>query len=257
MWEWFAGFITKTYKKTNGKPLGLKSARNHFSTMMHMAKKKCYGPEILLDAKTELFFTCLDVKSNSKSARWFRGVKKNITRYLFTQAKKTGDAVDHSVAPVYGPNLSAANKALTRHGYTFENCLRKLTLTCLRQTAGRASELGWLHLETFDFDIFYGQVFCELPESKPSKMKLCAFVAGFKPELCFFTAFGDILAHNQPFFDEDDGDVTVFFNQLANVKSVGTKIGQYLKQLRPDSRGAYKHVSNHLLDDSTAQGDYA
>ena len=138
-----------------------------------------------MDTKKELFFTCLDVKSNSKSALWFQGVKKNITRYLFTESGKTGDTIDHSVSPVYGLNVFAANEALTRHGFTFENCLRKLTLTCLRQTAGRASELGWLHLETFDFDIFYDQVFCELPESKPSKMKLCAFVTGFKPEFCF------------------------------------------------------------------------
>ena len=39
MWEWFAVFITKTYKKSNGKSLVLKSARNHFSTMIHIDKK--------------------------------------------------------------------------------------------------------------------------------------------------------------------------------------------------------------------------
>ena len=53
--------------------------------------------------------------------------------------------------------------------------------------------------------------------------------------ILFFTVFGDILAHDQLFFDEDDDDVNVFFNQLANVKVPGKKIGQYLKQLRPDS----------------------
>ena len=51
---------------------------------------------------------------------------------------------------------------------------------------------------------------------------------------------------------EDDGDVNVFFN---HVKVPGKKIGQYLKQLRPDSGGAYAHVFNHLLDESTAQGE--
>ena len=167
--------------------------------------------------------------------------------------------MDHTVDPVYIHHVRSINQALTEHGYSPQNSLCKLTFVCLRQTAGRSGELGWLLLESFSYDTFYDHVFVELTESNPSKMKLCVFVTGKTPELCFFTTLGEMFTHNDPDFLKFDGEVVMFFQELNNVKRSGTKICEYWTQLRPISKGTYnlgtyKNVVNHDFDSATAQG---
>ena len=115
MWEWFAGFLAKTYvksgrgknKNTNEK-LHMNTVRNYFSTMMNAAKNHCIRNESKTSTgvrpQTKLFFSCLD-KGVNEECKWFQGVKKNIVRFLFQQTYKKGETIDHSVQPVYGKQV--------------------------------------------------------------------------------------------------------------------------------------------------------
>ena len=271
LWEWFAGYLTQTYKKPAGTKNSLKNggclsifvARNYFSTMMHLAKEKCYqdGAKTTdgVDPQIKLFFSCLDGGKNEQG-KWFQGVRKNILRFLFQKQHKTGGTLDSSVTPVYQTHIQDACDSLTAHGYTPENSRRKLTLISLRQVAGRSSEMSWLLMESFTWCPLYRQVFAELPESKPSKMKLCVFVAGKKSELCFFTALGDMLAHNDSNFlnpvGEENESVTPLSSKLHTLSKPGSKIGSYLQQLRPNETGVYREVGKISLRTATAQGIY-
>ena len=260
LWEWFAGFLTQTYKKPAGGALGIKTAKAYFSTMMHLARDQCVRLETennkKVRAETRLFFSCLIPKGTNEEARWMYGVKKNIVRFLFEVFKKTGETIDNSVQPVYMQHVFDLVQAYTNHGWTPENSRRSLEANGLRQVAGRPAEMSWLLTESMDFDPFYSQLFSELPESKPGKMKLVAFAAGPCPELCFFTCLADYFAHAQPFLHvkEDDDDVTPFFPVLNKLARPGSKIGTYFQQLRPNAGGVYKDVATESLQYATAQG---
>lgn len=260
-WEYFSGFLTKTYKKkkrreTDDDALGIDTARNYFSTMVNLAKQQCFRIETKRNkvlASTKYFFTCLDVNGKSEMSRWLQKMKKNIVRYLFERGCKEGVTLDNSVSPVYEHHVQIMVKALTNHGYSYQNSYRKLVFCCLRFTTGRSGEMSWLLLESFEWDSYFRQVFGELPESKTSRMKLCAFVASPKPELCFFTNLGEVLTHKNPRF-LTNGKVVPLFRQLQKRSKPGTKICEWIAQLRSSANGLYKDVSSDQLNTATAQG---
>ena len=146
--------------------MGVKVARNHFSSMMWIAREHCFKKESELPTgvspSTRLFFSCTEPKSYSEEARWLRGVKDNIVRILFNKAMKNGENVDHSKDPVYYKQIFLICQILADNGFTFDNCFRKYYFTCLRMTGGRAAELSWLFLELFRWDPYFRQVFPKL-----------------------------------------------------------------------------------------------
>ena len=240
LWELFAGYLAKTYKSPKTKsPLGLDTARNYFGTMMNAAKNKCFKEEAETERgvmpTTKLFFDCLQVKSTSEEAKWYRGVRNGIRSHLFRKAVKKGTVIDHTVSPVYGQHLQKACQSYSDAGYNRENSLRKLTLICDRQSAGRPSEIAWLLLDSFHWDPYYTQIFAELPESKPQKVKLVGFVAGRSYEFCFFTSLGEMLSHQDPNFlkptSSSEGSTVWFLRHLRFLKQPSKKITAYLQQL--------------------------
>ena len=74
--------------------------------MIHLAKNQYCESET---ATTEgvrpynvnkIIFSCLDGENNDEG-KWFRGVRKNILRFVFQVQHKKGDTLDFFVSPVY------------------------------------------------------------------------------------------------------------------------------------------------------------
>ena len=67
-----------------------------------------------------------------------------------------------------------------------------------------------------------------MPQHKPSKLKLAAFVAGATRHECFFTDLGDYLTmvHRRA---HQDGDVSWLIPELQDTGSPGSKLGAWMK----------------------------
>ena len=102
---------------------------------------------------------------------------------------KTGEQMDFSSEPLYLEDLidivraytEAASEVNYRGGATGpirEAVLRKYAIVSAGQAAGRPSELAFILTDVVRWDSFYRQLFPVLPQSKTSKIKLIAFVAG-------------------------------------------------------------------------------
>ena len=61
---------------------------------------------------------------------------------------------------------------------TAEAAERKFAIKSLWRVGGRAGEPAFLSFEGLKWNIRFGTVVAEAPQSKPSKLKLAAFVAG-------------------------------------------------------------------------------
>ena len=62
------------------------------------------------------FLSCLDSKSTSDSARWWRGVKNYVVRTSFIRMRDTGEDMDKSAAPLTLPHVQAMCRALALEG---------------------------------------------------------------------------------------------------------------------------------------------
>ena len=85
--------------------------------------------------------------------------------------------------------------------------MRAFSLLCLFQSAGRSAEPAYMAMGSMNFDGLYRQVSAEVPQSKTSKLKVIAFVAGFIRYLCWFLLWGDYLMldpQRKEYTEEDD-----------------------------------------------------
>lgn len=246
----FAEYLEKEYVIESGKyigqHLGYSSVLGYLGCLLQLTShffKYRGGAE---DARTKLFFTCLDGKATTDSWRWLKGLKKNLGRRLFERAKAEGEVMDKSATPLYVEHLRAMAQALAREGSP-ESALRKLALTCCHQSAGRSSEIAWTTWRGIEWDPHFKCCFIEVPCSKPGRFKIVALAAGRDRHVCFFTALGDYLALNLlPVYEEEEA--AWFMERLQASKSPGATVSGYIADLRPDSGSKkYKDFLVHTL----------
>ena len=98
--------------ESRGKPLSPDVAQNYLTRMIRLvaAKFKPTGSD-----STRHFFTCLESGCNTESDRWLRGIKRNLNRVLFENAKEAGDSMDKSATPLYLKHMEMINAALAKH----------------------------------------------------------------------------------------------------------------------------------------------
>ena len=149
---------------------------------LHIAKEYCFKKESQTETgvspKTKLFFSCLGNKSMSEEATWFRGIKNNIVRILFSRVIRNKEPIDHAVEPVYGEQIKLISNILTEDGFVYKRSLKKLIFVTLRiMVSGRTEEIVCLLLETFRWDGHYKQVFAELRTFQCThfKTKICKY----------------------------------------------------------------------------------
>jgi hypothetical protein len=79
-----------------------------------------------------------------------------------------------------------------------------LALKMTTQSAGRSAEVAWLTVESLRWDRHLRICPGVIPQSKTSKPKMAAFLAGVDRHHCFFIDLGDHLAlEDRPVYDPD------------------------------------------------------
>jgi len=198
-----------------------------------------------------VFFTCLEIRSNTDAALWLRGMKKNVKRVTFERAKEEGMSTDKSKVPVYLHHIQKMAAAWSEKGGAVD-AVRKFQVLCLWLAAGRSSETAWMSWDSMDYDTNFCCLFAEMPQSEISDYKSVCYMAGACAESCFFTCMGDDLAlngHGRLYVDELGAWV---FPELQQAKNPGTVIGDSMKALLPRERGGqagHAHVSIQSLPD--------
>ena len=133
-------------------------------------------------------------------------------------------------------HIVACTRALALEG-SAQAAVRKFSVVCARQAAGRAAELAWISYHAMEFDPFFRAIYAEWPQSKISKIKLVAFVAVFFRELCFFNGWGDRQVLNGGGAKPFDSDAPWLCSELNDTGSPGQKLGQVFKALLPRAEG--------------------
>ena len=82
---------------------------------------------------------------------------------------------------------------------TAEAADRKFAIKTLWRVGGRAGEPAFLSLEGLEWNTRFGTVVAEAPQSKPSKLKLTAFVAGASRHFDWLLDFADALIWDRGF----------------------------------------------------------
>ena len=132
--------------------------------------------------------------------------------------------------------MKKVNAALARAG-TIDAATRRLGLESAWHSGGRSSESACITWDnTLQWDEEMQAVYVEIKQSKISKAKIIAFVAGADRHCDWFLALGDYMAmHAPPLYDSDEPPWMI--PELHVTSSPGTKLGDWLKALRPSSKG--------------------
>ena len=258
---------------------------NTLSAMINVAKNtfKAAG-----SAETKQFFTLLEERSSSVSALWFRGIKATIKRTTFQRAMNGGEEMDKSSPPLYSESTQhvAPNEPRVRargfggicrseaHTHVRESyrwalkravvCdIKETPVGSLLQTSLRRGTSRARLLAASPPALFFTRGLCprartQIPQSKPSKLKFSAFVAGFVRHLCFFMGLGDALVLSPYVTAYNPDSVGYLCPDLQTTSSPGTKMGSYVRSVMGRDRGGTEKMDSlkvpELPDGSSAGG---
>ena len=128
------------------------------------------------------------------------------------------------------------NAAYARAG-TIDSATRRLGLATAWHSGGRSSESACITWDTgLEYDEEMQGVFAEIKQSKISKAKLIVFVAGADRHCDWFLALGDYMTLHPPALYNSD-EPSWMIPELHGTSSPGTKLGDWLKALRPLAKG--------------------
>lgn len=236
VYERFAYYMLNVYEpdqKKGEEHLDGSTTRNYLAIAIHAASDKFKA--VGTDA-SKRFFDCLDTNSTSEHAKWLRGVKANIERAHCERADAAGKKLDKSETPIYLPTMKMVNAALARAG-TSEAATRRLGLQSAWHSGGRSSESACITWDTaLQYDEEMQAVYVEIKQSKISKAKLIAFVAGADRHCDWFLALADYMIMHPPLIYNTD-EPSWMIHELHGTSSPGTKLGDWLRALRPLDKG--------------------
>jgi hypothetical protein len=169
---------------------------------------------------SKLFFTCLEPKANTESARWWVGMKKNAHRLGYKRSKDRGAPIDKSGTPLCLEDIKEVIKFYAKD-LTPENAKRAFAVTCLWAAVGRSGEIAYLDWGSMKWDRFNQCVYAEWFQLKTTKAKIAAFVAGFDRHICWFLRLGDFLILCDVVGSSTPSDVAWVFADLQMRKSPG------------------------------------
>jgi len=94
-----------------GESLALGSVLDYLSALMACAVRLFKGTGT---DTSKLFLTCVDKGAETASARWWQGLRREIKREIFERAKKLGEPMDKSAAPLYLTEIEGICKAYSK-----------------------------------------------------------------------------------------------------------------------------------------------
>ena len=227
LFQRYAGYLVHEYKKSDSDRYATGTILATLSSVMGRAAAKYKGVQ-----RHAMFFTAVHINNNTDPARWFKGVKNNIEKICFNEAKKAGDPTSKKAPPLYLVVLEAIVAAYACEGS--DEAIRA-KFACLGgwQSAGRTAELAYIALSEMEWDPHYAQVLALHPQFKTHKVKLDVFVTGARRNISFFLHLGDFLMVPRPLVP---GDKHWLNPWLIGVKNPGKKIGAYFKNMLPPSQ---------------------
>ena len=96
--------------------------------------------------------------------------------------------------------------------------------------------MAWLTFDSLRWDDYHHCVVQEVLQSKTSKSKLVAYVAGSSMHNCWFLSFGDYLClYLSTILYNEDLCKNWMYPDLQNSETPGRRVGMYLKALQPQS----------------------
>ena len=138
-------------------------------------------------------------------------------RAINSRAMKDGEDTNHSATPIYHHQVKQMIRAYAKAGIR-DAMARMFCLLGLWVSGGRSGEPKFTAIEACLWCFTFTALFCRVPQSKVSKMKLVAWVAGADPDLCIFAAFGANLALNPRSVDDDGTSWLYEALQVSNPK---------------------------------------
>ncbi|XRB19838.1 hypothetical protein RI054_22g96850 [Pseudoscourfieldia marina] len=232
----FADFLVDGYRSKENEQLSINPAANYLTTLINLAKARVATSE---RKETRMFFTCLEKNSATEESAWLEGLKHNMKRVIFERQKEHGELIDKSATPIYSDTIRACVRAYQLTTGSAEAIMRALVIICLWLAAGRASEVAWLTFDSLKWDSLHQCVLQEVLQSKTSKSKMVAYVAGSCRHLCWFLAFGDFLTMClASIIYNEERCQNWMFPDLQGYDAPRKRVGTYFKALRPSSRSA-------------------
>ena len=96
-------------KKNEGRHYAYGTILDYLGALLNQSYNRFIGEA---DADQRIFFTCLDTKSSTDSARWWKGVKNYIVRTCFTRMRDAGEEMDKSAPLITLPHVKWMCRAL-------------------------------------------------------------------------------------------------------------------------------------------------
>ena len=173
-------------------------------------------------------------------------MKAKLSRTIFQRMMEAGEIMDESAHAIYLEQVKDLSKVLAQAN-TADAAMRKLAIKSLWRTAGRASEVSYLHLDGIRWDRLFQAPFIECPQSKSSKWKLIPFVAGIDRYADWFVDFGDYLVLDRGSMLYSTGE-SVWLIPEVHGAGAGTKIANFVRAMQPPGTpGALKKYEDFAI----------
>ena len=115
----FVHYLVHTYKiqtgQRKGKGYSLGTLLATVRCVIHRAKGSIADQHQATQA-SDLFFTCMELNSQSESWRWWRRVTAQVTREFYLRKMHGGENMDHSCRGIYPEDVAAICKKLEADG---------------------------------------------------------------------------------------------------------------------------------------------
>ena len=115
----FVHYLVHTYKikkgPRKGKCYSLDTLLATVRCVIHRAKGYIEDQSKATQA-SDLFFTCMELNSQSESWKWWRRVTAQVTREFYLRKMHRGESMDHSCRGIYPDDVAAICKQLEADG---------------------------------------------------------------------------------------------------------------------------------------------
>lgn len=238
-------FIIEEGMRNEGRPLSVGSVLDYINALLAQLADRF---EATGDDSVKLFFTCRETKSTGANAQWLKRLRNNVLDICMERAIENGDELDNSVSCIFLQHIRAMSKAYQTVGDR-ESIERILSIMTLWRAAGRASETAGVHVEALKNELFFEANFLDIGQTKTKKAKKVVFLPGIDRYSDWNVLFGDHLAMRaQKAYVEGIPDY--LFPSLKSVKYPGTKIGEFMRALKPRDEGGSEGYKQVAIDGS-------
>ena len=206
---WMSQQVIPPGKKNQGKPYMASTMVDYLQVIMNDGANRFRA----FDEPAREFYTCLDAKSQSQPAAWYRKLKHRITYQWFQKSIQSGAVLDDSAAPIYRSHVEAISIAYSKHGDA-ESMMRRFAVLCLHYSMGRSSEITWTTFDHLKWDQLFQCAVAEQMNLKNCKVKQIMFPSSSTRNLCWNLALGDFMSMSERPPIGADEQVRLFINDI-------------------------------------------